>query len=260
MLAIISPAKTLDFESTCPAHRPTQPQALDDSEELMAVLKKKSRAQLRALMGISEKLADMNFERNQSWSRPFNSDNSRAAILAFKGDVYTGIEVKDYSKDDFKFSQNHLRILSGLYGLLRPLDLIQAYRLEMGTDLKTSRGKNLYEFWGDSITKSLQTSIKKSGSNTLVNLASNEYFKSVQKKDLDCEIVTPHFKDKKNGVYKFMSFYGKKARGMMCDFMIRNRITDPSGLKDFNTAGYSFNKSLSEGYNWVFTREEQAPS
>ncbi len=260
MLAIISPAKTLDFEKTCPAHRPTQPQFLDDSEEIIAALRRKSRPQLRELMGISENLADINYHRNQDWSRPFNSDNARAAILAFKGDVYTGLTVSDYGKDDFKFSQDHLRILSGLYGLLRPLDLIQAYRLEMGTSLKTKRGKDLYQFWGDSLTLGLKKSLTKSGSSVLINLASNEYFKAVKHKDLDCEIVTPHFKDKKNGVYKFISFFGKKARGMMCDFMIQNRITDPSGLKDFNTAGYSFNNGLSEGNNWVFTREEQAPA
>ena len=260
MLAVISPAKTLDFESECPPHNPSQPQFLDQAEELIGVLRKKSRPQLTELMGISEKLADLNFQRYKSWTRPFSEDNARAALLAFKGDVYTGFELGRYGMDDFDFTQSHLRILSGLYGLLCPLDLIQPYRLEMGTKLRTGRGKNLYEFWDGQITEALDSALVSSGSRCLVNLASNEYFHSVQAGSLDARVITPVFKDLKNQSYKVISFYAKKARGMMCDFMIRKRITEPDGLKKFKTAGYRFNRKLSEGDTWVFTRDEPVTS
>lgn len=256
MLAVISPAKTLDYESDCPSHRSTQPEFLDEAEELIGVLKKKSRPQLRDLMSISENLADENYARYKSWSRPFDEDNARAALLAFKGDVYTGFDLSSYGKTDFSFAQKHLRILSGLYGVLRPLDLMQPYRLEMGTKLKTSEGDDLYEFWGEKIAKNIQKGLKASGSKALVNLASKEYFKSIQKDALDAEIFTPDFKDKKNGEYRIVSFWAKKARGAMCEFMIRNRVEDPEGLKDFTTDGYRFNKKLSEGNNWIFTRDK----
>ncbi len=257
MIAVISPAKTLDFEKDCPAHEPTVPEYLDQSSNLVGILRKKSRGDLMSLMSISEKLADLNFDRYQNWQTPFTEDNARAALLAFKGDVYTGFELDGYGKKEFKYAQKHLRILSGLYGLLRPLDLIQPYRLEMGTKLNTPLGKDLYSFWGDQITEGLNTSLSKSGSDVLVNLASKEYFTSVRKPALKAgRIITPDFKDWKNGKYKIISFYAKKARGMMCDFMTQNGITDPKGLKDFRTAGYSFNSELSEGDNWVFTRKE----
>ncbi|MCG8598802.1 MAG: peroxide stress protein YaaA [Verrucomicrobiales bacterium] len=256
MLAVLSPAKTLDYESDLPAHRPTQPRFLDQSEELIEVLRKRSRPQLRELMGISEKLADLNFQRNKEWQRPFTEDNARAAILAFKGDVYTGFDLSQYSKEDFSYAQKHLAILSGLYGMLRPLDLMQPYRLEMGTALKNAKGKNLYEFWGNAITREVNKSLKASGSDTLVNLASNEYFKVLQPEDIKGEIITPAFKDLKNGTYKFMSFYGKKARGMMADFIVRERVETPAKLKKFKTEGYRYNAEMSEGNNWVFTRDE----
>lgn len=256
MLAIISPAKTLDFDSACPDHKPTQPHFLDDAEELIGVLRKKSRPQLSDLMGISEKLADLNFQRYKDWQRPFSEDNARAALLAFKGDVYTGFNLESYKAEDFKFAQQHLRILSGLYGLLKPLDLIQAYRLEMGTKLKSDRGKDLYEFWRPQVTEAVQQAIAKSGSDCLINLASNEYFKSIDSKQLDSTVITPVFKDLKNDKYKIISFYAKKARGMMCDFMINKQIKDPNGLKKFNTAGYRYNKELSDNVSWVFTRDE----
>lgn len=255
MLAVISPAKTLDFEFPCPPHTSTQPQFLNEASEIIEVLRKKSRPQLRDLMGISEKLADLNFTRYKEWHTPFTDDNARAALLAFKGDVYTGFELADYTRSDFQFAQKHLRILSGLYGSLRPLDLMQPYRLEMGTQLKTSRGKNLYEFWGDRITKELKNSLKKSGSETLINLASNEYFSAVDLSTLACQTITPQFKELKNGTYKFLSYYGKKARGMMCEFMIRNRITEPADLKKFKMEGYRYNAKLSSGDDWVFTRD-----
>jgi len=257
MLAVISPAKTLDYESTCPAHRSTQPEFLDDSEELIEELRKCSRPQLQELMGISENLSDLNFHRYRDWSRPFSEDNARAALLAFKGDVYTGFSLDQYGQEDFRFVQKHLRILSGLYGILRPMDLMQPYRLEMGSRLKTERGNNLYEFWGDRITASINSALKKSDSNTLINLASKEYFSSISVEQLRGEVITPIFKDKKNDGYKIISFFAKKARGMMCDFMTLERITEPSGLKDFNIGGYSFNISLSEGSDWVFTRDSK---
>ena len=256
MLAVISPAKTLDYESQCPAHEPTQPDFLEDSEELIGVMRKKSRPQISDLMNVSEKLADLNFERYKNWSRPFSEDNARAALFAFKGDVYTGFELEKYGKRDLNFAQKHLRILSGLYGLLRPLDLMQPYRLEMGTKLKTQRGKDLYAFWDDKITHGIAEALREAKSKTLVNLASNEYYNSVREKSLDAEVITPAFKDLKNGQYKIVSFWAKKARGMMCDFMIRERITKPEGLKDFKTAGYKFNRKLSEENSWVFTRDK----
>ncbi|MDF1755690.1 MAG: peroxide stress protein YaaA [Verrucomicrobiales bacterium] len=256
MLAVISPAKTLDYESALPAHNPTQPEFLDDSEELIGVLRKKTRPQLSDLMGISEKLADLNFQRYKDWSVPFDEDNARAALLAFKGDVYTGFTLETYGKRDFNFSQKHLRILSGLYGLLRPMDLMQPYRLEMGTKLKNPRGKDLYEFWGSRITEAVDAAVEESGSEYLINLASNEYFSSIRKGELKSTIITPGFKDLKNGKYKIVSFYAKKARGMMCDFMIKNRITNPEELKKFDTAGYRYNKELSDNVSWVFTRDE----
>lgn len=256
MLAVISPAKTLDYESRCPSVTVSHPDFLDDSEELIGVLKKKRRPQLRALMNLSEKLADQNFERYQEWQRPFNEDNARPALLAFKGDVYTGFSLDEYTKRDFNFAQKHLRILSGLYGVLRPLDLMQPYRLEMGTPLKNARGKDLYAFWDTQITRNLNQALSESKSKTLINLASNEYYKTVDESLIDADVITPVFKDLKNGQYKFLSFYGKKARGMMCDFMIRHRLKKADDLKQFDTAGYAFNEALSEGNTWVFTRDE----
>ncbi len=255
MLAIISPAKTLDYQSTCPAHDPTQPQFLDEAEELVDSLRSQSPADLQALMGISEKLADLNHQRFISWQRPFTEDNARAALLAFKGDVYTGFELNSYKKADFNFAQKQLRILSGLHGLLRPMDLMQPYRLEMGTKWKNAKGKDLYAFWRDTVTQAINESLKGSGSNVLVNLASNEYFGAVDSGALIGEVITPVFKDLKNGDYKIISFYAKKARGSMCDFIIRNRVKTAEGLKDFSTDGYAFNDEMSEGATLVFTRD-----
>lgn len=256
MLAVISPAKTLDYESRCPSVSVTQPDFLDDSAKLIAALRKKRRPELRELMSLSENLADLNYERYQDWNLPFNEDNARPALLAFKGDVYTGFSLDEYTKRDFAFAQQHLRILSGLYGLLRPLDLMQPYRLEMGTALKTARGKDLYAFWDDKITHALNQALAESKSKILVNLASNEYYSSVRKEKLDTEVVTPVFQDLKNGKYKIISFFAKKARGMMCDYLIRNRLKKPDDLKNFTSAGYAFNEDLSKGSIWIFTRDE----
>lgn len=256
MLAVISPAKTLDYDSACPSHCPTQPSFLTEASELVAVLKAKTQPQLRELMTISEKLADENLERYKAWSQPFTEDNARAALFAFKGDVYSGLETSAYGKSELRYAQKHLRILSGLYGVLRPLDLMQPYRLEMGTQLKNASGKDLYTFWAGRLTENINKSLKNSGSNTFVNLASNEYFSALQQDNINGEIITPQFKDLKNGVYKFITFYGKKARGMMCDFMIRNEVRTADDLKRFSAAGYRFNNELSEGPNWVFTRDK----
>ncbi|MDF1823886.1 MAG: peroxide stress protein YaaA [Verrucomicrobiales bacterium] len=256
MLAVISPAKTLDFKTPLRSHRPSKPQFLTEADELIQVLRRKTRPQLQELMKLSEKLADLNYHRYQDWDASPTEDTARAAIYAFRGDVYTGFELDDYASDDLRYAQKHLRILSGLYGILRPLDLIQPYRLEMGTKLKTKKGNTLYDYWGEQLTGGLKKAIKQSETNVLVNLASTEYFKAVVPDKLEAEVITPQFKQLKNGTYKFLSFYGKKARGMMSDFMIRERINTPEGLKEFNREGYSYDVKLSEGNNWVFTRDE----
>lgn len=207
-------------------------------------------------MSISGKLADLNSERCTTWERDFTAENSRPCIFAFTGDVYQGMELSAWKAPDFTLAQKQIRILSGLYGVLRPLDLMQPYRLEMGTKLSTTRGKNLYDFWGNKITDLLNADLKSSGSNFIINLASNEYFSSVKTKSLDGELITPVFKDEKNGKYKIISFFAKKARGMMADYIIRNKITDVAGLKKFNTAGYKFSKSESTDIELVFLRKE----
>ncbi|MCA0912905.1 peroxide stress protein YaaA [Marinobacter nauticus] len=256
MLMIISPAKTLDYESPLATETHTQPDFLDDACELIDQLKELEPHQVSNLMSISDKLGQLNAERFQSWHTPFTPDNARQAVLAFKGDVYTGLDAESFSEEDFSFAQKHLRILSGLYGLLKPLDLMQPYRLEMGTRFENTRGKDLYAFWGSKITDALNQLLA-SDDKVLVNLASNEYFKSVQKKHLDARLVTPQFKDWKNGQYKMISFYAKKARGLMCRYAIQNRITQADDLKGFNLEGYYFSEDQSDNNNWVFLRDEQ---
>ena len=256
MLMIISPAKTLDYESPLATETYTQPDYLDDACELIDQLKDLEPHQVSNLMSISDKLGQLNAERFRSWHTPFTPDNARQAILAFKGDVYTGLDAESFSEDDFAFAQQHLRMLSGLYGLLKPLDLMQPYRLEMGTKFENKRGKDLYAFWGSKLTKALNELLA-ADDKVLVNLASNEYFKSVQKKDIDGRLVTPQFKDWKNGQYKMISFYAKKARGLMCRYAIQNRITQADDLKGFNLEGYYFSEEQSDNNNWVFLRDEQ---
>ena len=207
-------------------------------------------------MGISEKLGDLNFGRFLNWQPEFTSDNAKQAVLAFKGDVYTGLDAEKLSEKELVWSQDHLRILSGLYGLLRPLDLMQPYRLEMGTKLPNKKGKNLYDFWGNKITDGLNQVLVETGSQVLVNLASNEYFKSVNRSNLNADVITPVFKDWKNGQYKIISFYAKKARGLMSRYIIKNKITDPEKLKQFDVAGYTYNAAMSSAREWIFTREE----
>jgi len=257
MLTIISPAKTLDYESPLATQRFTQPELLDKSSQLIRIARKLTPAQISSLMGISDKLALLNAERFNDWQPDFSPDNARQAILAFKGDVYTGLQAEDFSAEDFDFAQNHLRMLSGLYGLLRPLDLMMPYRLEMGIRLPNSEGTNLYAFWGDLLTEKLNSLLKDQGDKVLINLASDEYFKAVKPAKLDGEIIKPVFLDQKNGNYKVISFYAKKARGLMSRFIIKERLTKASQLQDFTLEGYAYDASRSQGNELVFTRAEQ---
>lgn len=254
MLTVISPAKTLDFESPINVKTATVPEHLANSKELISQLREMSPQQLGKLMGISRKLAELNTERFKSWQPPFNTDNARQSLLAFKGDVYLGIDVEQYNTRDFNFAQKSLRILSGLYGVLRPMDLIQPYRLEMGTRLANKRGRDLYEFWGDKISHSLADELAGHRNKALVNLASNEYFKSVNPRLLPGTVINPVFKEHHRGEYKVLSFFAKKARGYMASFIVKNRINKPEDLKSFDVDGYRFNENLSNDKNWVFTR------
>lgn len=254
MLMIISPAKTLDFEHASPTNEYTIPDALDRSQELINILKRMDGFEVAELMKISMKLADLNCSRFRSWHPPFTPDNAKQSLFAFMGDVYTGLNTTTLDSSAIAFAQKHLRILSGLYGLLRPLDLMQAYRLEMGTKLANPHGETLYDFWGNTITERLNHAIVEQGDHILINLASNEYFKSVQTKTLDAEIITPLFKEKRNDGYKVISFSAKKARGMMCRYIIDNRTTNPEAIKEFDLDGYTYNPEQSSGNSWVFSR------
>lgn len=254
MLMVISPAKTLDFDTPPTIKRATEPQLVDDSALLIKQLKGMAPQDIASLMKLSDKLAELNYDRYQQWSYPFD-ETAKQAVLAFKGDVYTGLAADTLSADELGYAQQHLRILSGLYGLLRPLDKILPYRLEMGTKLANTRGKNLYDFWGEKITQQLNQQLKKLKSSTLINLASNEYFSSIQKNQLDADVITPVFKDYKSGKYKIISFYAKKARGMMSAYAIRENITLADPLKSFTMGGYAFNEHESNDQEWVFLRK-----
>ncbi|MDA1015633.1 MAG: peroxide stress protein YaaA [Planctomycetota bacterium] len=256
MLIVISPAKKLDMSVGPDALDCTEPEFLDDSCVLNATLRTLTAAKLCKLQGISEKLGELNAERNAAWQPPFTKENAKPALLSFTGDVYQGMQAAEFAKRDLKYAQDHLRILSGLYGVLRPLDLIQAYRLEMGTPLKTRAAKNLYEFWGTRITESLNAVLQKQRPAVLVNLASNEYFNSVQSHRLAGRVVTPVFKDANRGAYRVLSFFAKKARGYMASWIVRNRVKKPDDLKDFDVEGYAFNDGLSTENEFVFTRGE----
>ena len=256
MLTVISPAKTLDFDTPPTTRRATQPQFLDRAAQLVDDARGLNPDDIRALMGVSENIAQLNHARFMNWAQPFSLDNAKQSVLAFKGDVYTGLEAETLSSAQLGFAQKHLCILSGLYGLLRPLDLMQPYRLEMGLRFANSGGKNLYEFWGDDITGALQKQLKKSGSPVLVNLASNEYFKAVKARELDADVVTPVFKDLKGDKYKVISFFAKKARGQMARFIIDNEINEPDGMKKFRVDGYRYNRTESTARELVFTRDK----
>lgn len=256
MLMVISPAKTLDFESPLATQRYTQPALLEESQKLIALARKLSPADIGSLMHISDKLAVLNAQRFNDWQPDFTPDNARQAILAFKGDVYTGLQAETFSEKEFDFAQQHLRMLSGLYGLLRPLDLMQAYRLEMGIKLANPAGKDLYSFWGDKLTHALNAALAEQGDSVLINLASDEYFKAVKPKLLKGEIVKPVFLDEKNGKFKVISFYAKKARGLMSRYIIENELTQPEQLKTFDVDGYAFDADASKGNELVFKRPE----
>ncbi|MDX8407357.1 MAG: peroxide stress protein YaaA, partial [Mariprofundaceae bacterium] len=253
MLLIVSPAKKLDIEKPAPLQTFSQPQYLDEAARLIGILRELDSFQIADLMKLSIKLADLNMARYQQWHTPFTADNSKQAIFAFQGDVYQGMDAASMSEDDIDFAQRHLRILSGLYGLLRPLDLMQAYRLEMGTRLNNPRGRDLYAFWGEIITEALNQALAEQGDNILINLASNEYFRAVHPSALKAEIITPQFKELRGDRYKIISFSAKKARGMMSRYIIKHHLQDPEAIKAFDADGYNYNPELSEGNNWVFS-------
>lgn len=257
MLAIISPAKTLDFETKIDGFTFSQPELTTYSQQLIEICKQLSPAEVGSLMSISDKLAALNVARFTEWQVEHTEKNSKAAIFAFKGDVYTGLEAETLSQAEIEYAQSHLRMLSGLYGLLKPLDLMQPYRLEMGTKLANSQGKDLYAFWGNVITGCLQQAIDEQGDNILVNLASDEYFSAVKPSQLNAQIIKPVFLDEKNGKFKVISFYAKKARGMMVRFMLQTQPTSVKQLKDFNYGGYWFDEEASTETELVFKREEQ---
>ncbi|RKS98449.1 peroxide stress protein YaaA [Flavobacterium sp. 123] len=252
MKIVISPAKSLNFEKALPTEVFSQPSFLKESKQVHQVLKQKKPAELSDLMGISDKLADLNWERNQNWKTPFKSTNARPAVYAFDGDVYTGLDAYTIPTDALDALQASLRILSGLYGLLKPLDLIQAYRLEMGTKLPIGENKNLYEFWKPIITKALNKELKKG--ELFINLASNEYFSAVDEKALKVPVITPDFKDYKDGKLKVISFFAKKARGMMVRYILDTNAQTIDDLKGFNYDGYQYDANLSKGNHLVFTR------
>ncbi len=254
MLAILSPAKTLDYETPLKTKLNSQPIYGRESNQLIKTLRTFEPFEVASLMKISDKLADLNHKRYVEWRNKPAESKTRPAALAFKGDVYQGLEAESFNDNDLKFAQRHLRILSGLYGLLRPLDVIQPYRLEMGTKLKTSKGQNLYDYWGTKLTTGLNEALKESKEGTLVNLASNEYFGAVQPKLLEGSLLNIGFKEKRNGQLKFVSFSAKKARGLMAKFIIKERLKNPDDLKNFDLEDYKFNKKLSSESDWTFSR------
>ena len=253
MKTLISPSKTLNFENNNSCNLNTDCRLINHTSELHKILVTYSVNDLKDLMNVSDKIAELNYNRFKHWEEPSKSNSSKQAIYAFKGDVYSGLDAESIKEDKLEFLQNNLRIISGYYGLLRPFDKILPYRLEMGTKLHNARGKNLYEFWGDNITNLLNNDIEDENS-YVVNLASNEYFKSIKKNKLKNKIITPIFKEFKNGTYKTIAIYAKKARGLMSRFIIDNKIQKPENLKSFNLERYSFDGDLSDDYNYVFTR------
>ncbi|MBX8508874.1 peroxide stress protein YaaA [Pseudomonas cichorii] len=255
MLMVISPAKTLDYETPPTTERYTQPQYLDHSQELITQLRELTPAQIGELMHLSDKLSGLNAARFGSWTPAFTPDNAKQALLAFKGDVYTGLQAETLTDAQLSYAQDHLRMLSGLYGLLRPLDLMQPYRLEMGTKLANARGKDLYAFWGTRISEWLNQALADQGDDLLLNLASNEYFSAVKRSSLKARIIDTEFKDLKNGQYKIISFYAKKARGMMSRFVITEQINTPEALKEFDVQGYRYSVEQSTTDKLVFLRD-----
>jgi cytoplasmic iron level regulating protein YaaA (DUF328/UPF0246 family) len=256
MLITLSPSKGQDFTEAPLTKKHTKPADLKESELLVRELKKIKSKSLREMMSISENIANLNVERFKSFTTPFTTKNAKQAIFAFKGDVYSGFELASFNEDDYAYAQDHLRILSGLYGCLRPLDLIQPYRLEMKTKLKNERGENLYQFWDERITRSINKELKKQKEPVLVNLASNEYFKAVKPKLLEGRLLNINFKETKAGKTRVVAIFAKRARGMMADYIIRNRIERSQDLKKFKLGGYQFDKDLSDDRQWTFERPQ----
>ena len=254
MLMVISPAKKLDMVSGAPCGACTQPRFIAQAAELMAILREKSEDELAALMHISPKLAALNRRRNLDWSPPFDLSNAKQALFAFRGDVYAALDADTLDDEDVDFAQAHLRILSGLYGLLRPLDLMQAYRLEMGTRLANARGRDLYAFWGDVLTDALNEALAGHAEKTLINLASGEYAKAVRFDQIQGRVIHVHFREQKDDGYRVVGIHAKKARGLMCRFVIQNRIEAPEDIRQFNLAGYGYRQDMSTESDWVFAR------
>lgn len=255
MLLVLSPAKTLDYDTPSPTKANTQPRHMKDAQALIDTLKPYTPDQIASLMKLSDKLAALNVARYESWTFKSTQKNAKQALFAFKGDVYTGLAADDFDDDDVAFAQKHLRMLSGLYGVLRPLDLMQPYRLEMGTRLENPRGKDIYSFWGNRITEQLNADLAEQGDDLLLNLASNEYFGAVKPAAFDGRIIDVEFRDLKNGEYKIISFHAKKARGMMARHIVKNRIESVDQLKTFDSQGYRFEDSRSSSNKLVFLRD-----
>jgi cytoplasmic iron level regulating protein YaaA (DUF328/UPF0246 family) len=256
MLITLSPSKGQDFETPGLSKTYSKPRALKDSELLIRELRKIRPKDIQELMSVSENIAKLTADRYQAFKTPFTTKNAKQAIFAFKGDVYSGIDIEKYREADLKYAQDHLRILSGLYGCLRPLDLIQPYRLEMKTKLPNARGDNLYQFWGDRITDELNRELEQQKQPVLVNLASNEYFKSVKPKKLKGRVLNINFKETREGKTRVVAIFAKRARGMMADYILRNRIEDPEDIKQFREGGYRFSRQLSDDSQWTFVRPQ----
>ncbi len=253
MIVLLSPAKSLNFEPEVKATR-SQPRFKNETWNLASKMKTKKAKDLRDMMSISQKLADLNVARYHAFSKSHNHDNSKQAIFAFTGDVYQGLQADKFTKKDLEFAQNHVRILSGVYGALRPLDVIQPYRLEMGTKLKTDKGKDLYDFWGESVTKLINKDLKNSPTKAVINLASQEYYQVIKPEVLDAKVYDIDFREWRDGKFKFISFNAKKARGFMTHYIVKNKVTNPEKVKGFNLEGYTFNEELSSDSSWTFTR------
>lgn len=256
MYFILSPAKNLNENAQNHTHAYTQPKLLEQTKQLIPLLKQMAPHELAKLLGISDKLALLNTDRYHHWHLPFTLDNAKQAVYLFNGDVYTGLNADNLDNKAIDYLQQHTAILSGLYGILRPLDLIQPYRLEMGIKLPNNKGEDLYDFWGETITAVIKQNMHAAGDVLLINLASQEYFKAIKPQQLSVPIITPIFKDQKNGLYKTISFYAKRARGLFMRFAAKNQLTDPEKLKEFDYAGYYYDKVRSTDYEWVYVRDE----
>jgi len=256
MIILMNSSKTLDFDQPDRASKHTSPEFIKDAEMLVKELRRLSDSEFSKLMGVSDKLAKLNVARYAGWQASEKGTDAKQALLAFKGDIYCGLHTANYNAKDFEFAQKQVRILSGLYGILRPLDLIQPYRLEMATKLSTKRGKNLYQFWETKINESLKALLKQEKSGIIVNLCSAEYFKAIKPDLLDATVITPVFKEFRNGAYRFITIYAKKARGLMGNFIIRNHLKKVEDLKSFNVDAYRFNPKISSAHEWIFVRGE----